>query len=59
MGARRVVADVTERETSIARGARLRRLEAAQRAVYDALASGDPARVSQARAALERAEQGE
>ena len=45
-----------ERETSIARGAHLRKLEAAQRALYDALASGDAERASQARAALARAE---
>jgi hypothetical protein len=49
----------TDQETSVHRGARLRELEAAQRAVYVALASGDSERVSQARAALERAQHDE
>ena len=46
------VVTLGERETSVARGARLRALEAAQRALHDALASGDAEGVSQARAVL-------
>ena len=48
-----------ERETSVARGARLRQLEQAQQAYFEALARGDAVRADTARAALVKLQEGD
>jgi hypothetical protein len=52
----KVMSRSTDRETSVHRSGRLRRLEEMQQELLEALALGDAARVSRAREALERLE---